>query len=232
MGRPKRKFATVREIPPEYCSTIWMSESGDQGFWLFVVDWLNRALAAGAVDREAAEWLGGQIKNLQEFMNNPPEHDLWPFEIEGWSFVWHLLAPHQEYPKWRVMLDCRPDSLDDLPVVGTKVRFYDEGDFAPDPLLVLVPALVHIAIDGLICTIKQCEVPSCRIWFLGKNDTSTRFCPDHDSDDYRKDDPERKERVKARSEAYREKEKEDEKTAWNQVGKKGDHKGPSHRAQK
>ncbi len=106
-------------------------------------------------------------------------------------------------------------------------QVYREGGAAPElgvrwsgqdsmcnPEGMAVDAVVLTALDGLLGTIRQCNV--CDEWFLTKNDPRVHYCPDHDVDDLRKGTPERQKQVNAAAKRARERAKAADEEHWEQ----------------
>jgi len=73
--------------------------------------------------------------------------------------------------------------------------------------LLAVEAVIHSALEGRLGTIKQCQVGSCNKWFISRDDSRRRCCPDHNADDLRKGTPKRRKQIVAAAKGARERAK-------------------------
>ena len=106
------------------------------------------------------------------------------------------------------------------------------GDGHRNPELEAVEAVIHIALDGQLGTIKRCY--ECAQWFLTKNDFRVCWCPEHDVDELRKGTAKRIEQVKAAAKRARDRERDEEEKYWQEERKRQDerHRPSAHRAEK
>ena len=136
------------------------------------------------------------------------------------------LSPPIDGRKWRLFLKISFRNSED------RDQPRDATDKGQRIELGAVETVIDLALGGRLGTIKQCRIPDCCKWYTTKDDPRVLCCPDHSSDDLRKGTPERKEQLRTAAKKTRGDEKERQAQGWKDVGKKGDHKGPSRRAQK
>jgi hypothetical protein len=222
-----------------------------------LVDWLNRALAGKSADRDAAERVGTTVEAMKEntaeyleavnswIRDGSPEAlplcrtfrqiaSAYHYELEfdlcprhgskKWHIAFHCVtAPSGEaYGRWQGLGKRPPDSqllIEDWPAVPKRFN----------PECQAVNAVVFIALEGRLGTIKRCQARECRRWFLTKDDCRVRYCPHHDSDDLRKGTLLRKTQLAAAQKRVREKMKIEEKQ-WERSG--GEFHKPSRRRAK
>jgi hypothetical protein len=228
MARLKKGYLVFRDIPPEHSSP--KSERRKVGYRHVLVDWMNRALLGTAADREAAERLGALIKGMNDCntsrwsdskkawipkrRNNNPDGFTVGLKSLSQQAPWYKftidLSPWLDGIKWFLVINCEEAPSGD----GHDLRARWE-DGVRNPELEAVEAVVHIALDGHLGTIRRCEVGSCRKWFLTKDDTRVRCCPDHDVDDLRKGTLERKKQVNAAAKKARDRDKAEDEQHWN-----------------
>ncbi len=197
-----------------------------------LVDWLNRALAGLPADRDAAERVGALIENMDEstaeYLHSV---DSWnakgrpaavPFcktfrEIaSAHDYELELdLCPRHGSKKWHIAFHCVTAPSGDA---YQRWQFINEKGEDPQPLnekwpevpkhfnpeCQAVNAVIFIALEGSLGTMKRCEVEECRKWFLTKDDCRVRYCASHDSDDFRTGTPRRKKQLAAAQKRTRE----------------------------
>lgn len=223
-----------------------------------LVDWLNRAFAGASADREAAERVSALGENMNENTADYLKSvDLWkaegkpqalPFcktfrEIAS-AFDYELeldLAPRHGSTKWHLAFHCVAAPSGDA---YGRWQFLNEKGQDPQPLTEKWPgvpkrfnpecqavnAVVFIALEGRLGTMKRCQVGSCRKWFLTKDDPRVSCCPDHSVDDLRKGTPERRKQVSAAAKRARERVKAEDQEYWSRRRRDKLVKG-RHRAQ-
>ncbi len=232
MGRLKKGVLVFRRIPPEG------SEGQEIGYRHLLVDWLNRARLGTAADREAAERVGAFVNSLNDSNKYKWSGQRWlpksrKANPDDTPRDWKSLKEHAPYykftidlapwldgVKWELVVKCLVPSDGDQEqmLVGPgeapelRVRWEgEEEDVACNPERLSAEAVIQIALDGRLGTIKRCEVPNCCQWFLTKDDPRARYCPQHDADDFRKDTPKRREQLIAAAKKARKQDIETEK---------------------
>jgi hypothetical protein len=235
MGRLKRNVLIFRHIPPEWRGQKFAHKlegippewSGQRvGYRHGLVLWLNRTLSRKRADREAGGRVGHLIKCLNEsscrwstvhkqwIRKSANADDTIPLirslkEIAPCYKFGINLFPSGDGRKWELHVSCVMAPSGDLLGSGLETLFNDLNwvDALGNPELLAVEAVIHTALDGLLGTIKQCEVHECSKWFLARNDDRTRCCPDHGADDLRKGTPKRRKQLAAAAKRVREREK-------------------------
>jgi len=185
---------------------------------------LNRARALTSADREAAERVGTLITGLNgsnsrwsefkkawiprsanadtkfpDFKSLKESTPYYGFEVD--------LFPYGDGVKWRLIVNC--SSAPSGEGKGLCARFDDleNQDSICSPELLAVEAVIHSALEGRLGTIKQCQVGSCNKWFISRDDSRRRCCPDHNADDLRKGTPKRRKQIVAAAKGARERAK-------------------------
>ena len=197
-----------------------------------LLDWLNRALSGTPADRDAAGRIGALINkmnhNTAEYLETVNswqsegglELGVFPvcktFRAIAASYELELdLCPRHGSKKWHLAFRCvnAPSGEELEPSSG----IHESWPNVPkhfNPECEAVDAVVFIALEGRLGTIRRCEVGSCRKWFLSKDDLRVRCCRDHDVDDLRKRTPERKAQVNAAAKRARERERDGDEKYW------------------
>jgi hypothetical protein len=209
-----------------------------------LVDWLNRALANSPADREAAERVGGLMRHMNtstaeyleavEAWNAKGKPEAIPFcktfrEIaSAHDYELELdLCPRPASKKWHMAFHCVTAPSGDA---YRRWQFLNEKGLEPRPLnekwpempkrfnpeCQAVNAVVFVALEGRLGTIKRCEVKECWRWFLTKDDCRVRYCPHHDSDDLRRGTLPRKKQLAAAQKRARENAKHKEEKFWTE----------------
>ena len=223
-----------------------------------LVDWLNRAFASSPADRDAALRVGALIDNMNE--NNAEYSkavDSWkaegkpeavPFcktfrEIASvHDYELELdLCPRHGSKKWHIAFHCVTAPSGDA---YERWQFSNEKGPDPQPLTEKWPevpkrfnpecqavnAVVFVALEGRLGTIKRCQVKECRRWFLTKDDPRVLCCSDHDVDDLRSGTPDRKKQNSEAAKRARERAKAEEENHWEQRRGKQSKKPGRHRS--
>ncbi len=137
------------------------------------------------------------------------------------------LFPPLDFGKWRLqfIISFSKKSGDGKPLDGAMIQ---EQNIE----LGAVAAVVDLALNGRLETIRQCEVPECGTWFTARNDPRLRCCPAHDVDDLRRGTPKRKAQVRQAAKNAYERVKRGEEKSWTRVGKPARHKAPARRTKR
>lgn len=242
MGRLKKGIWVFNDASGEYASpgvdgrTIRYRD--------VLVDWLNRALSGPPADRDAAERIGALMKNMNQNTNEylkavdswnaegGPKLGFVPFcktfeeiasdygyELEldlcprygskKWHLAFHCVtAPSGDaYERWQVLNEKGPDPQ----------PLHEKWPDVPkrfNPECQAVNAVVSIALEGRLGTMRRCEIESCARWFLTKDDPRVRCCPDCDVDDLRKGTVKRKKQLSAAAKRARDRAKAEEQRHW------------------
>ena len=233
MGR-LRKGVSMLEKYVDAGLTVFGEKVGDR---YELVDWLNQALQGPARDRHAAERVGSLIGGMNDaamvYSRSYQEYTRWRFSgtkeanwgspvpesarihirsLRGISSSYKPefdLLPSSEGDKWEFMFHCDAPSGD-----GSKILARWPGESDENPESQAVEAVVLIAVNGRLGTLKRCQIGSCGKWFITKDDPRIRWCPDHDTDDFRKGTPERKKQVNAAAKRARDRAKIEEQKHW------------------
>jgi hypothetical protein len=214
-----------------------------------LLDWLNRALAGSPGDRRAAERVGALMKSMNETTAEYLEAvDEWiearkpdvfrqckTFEEIASAFDYELeldVCPRPGFKKWHLAFGCVSTPSGDA--YGRWVCL-DKAGLEPEPLLQKWPevprhfnpecqavnAVIFLALEGRLGTIKQCQIGDCGTWFAADDDDRRRFCPEHNSDDARRGTKHRQKQLAAAQKRARENAKHEEEKFWTdkQAGK-------------
>ena len=200
-----------------------------------LVDWMNRASASSPADQEAAKRVGALVENMNEntavylkalgCWTAEGKPKAIPFcktfrEIAS-AFDYELeldLAPRHGSTKWHLAFNCVTAPSGDA---YGRWQFLNTNGQEPKPLsekwlevpkrfnpeCQAVNAVVFIALEGRLGTMKRCVVEECRKWFLTKDDCRIRYCPHHDSDDFRTGTPRRQKQLARAQKRARERDK-------------------------
>lgn len=240
MGRLRKGMWVFNDAGGEY-DTPWV-EGKVINYREVLVEWLNRAFASSPADRDAAERVGTLIESMNESTAEYFEAvDLWitrrrpevlPFcktfqEIASvHDFEIELdLCPRGGSTKWHIAFHCVTAPSGDA---YERWQFLNEKGEGPQPLhekwpevpkrfnpeCQAVNAVVFVALEGRLGTMKRCQVGSCGKWFLTKDDPRVRCCADHDADDLRKSTAPRKKQLAAAQKRARENAKAEEEKHW------------------
>jgi hypothetical protein len=234
MARLKKGVLLNRLAAPEHPSR--KSEINEVGYRHCLVDWLNRAFSGTAADREAAERVGALIKDFNDINHSVrwvPSMGDWIPKKRGRNTngVWKTLK--ERAPWYKFQFDIHPSPYGakwELVILGVEApsgqgdslhaKWEDEQFVFTDwnPELMAAEAVIHLALDGQLGTIRQCEIPRCSQWFLTKNDSRVRRCQECGVQDRRKDTPRRqKQLARAQSEFRRQEKLADEhRRAWGE----------------
>ncbi len=151
------------------------------------------------------------------------------------------LCPRGGSTKWHIAFHCVTAPSGDA---YERRQFLNKKGQTPQPLSEKWPevpkrfnpecqavnAVVFIALEGRLGTMKRCHVGSCRKWFLTKDDPRVRCCADHDADDLRKGTAPRKKQLAAAQKQVRKKAKTEEENHWEQRRGKQSKKPGRHRS--
>jgi hypothetical protein len=251
MGRLKKGVLLLRG------SAEGKSTSGEQfGDRRDLVDWLNRAQTGPTRDREAAERVGALIGAMNDaglkFFRSWKQHTEWRLSGSkaanwGWpapeSARIHIsslrglspdyepefdLLPSFDGKKWKLVFHCDVPSGD-----GVQIRARWNGESDENPESQAIEAIVYVALDGQLGTIKRCEVANCRQWFLTKDDPRVRTCPKCTVDDLRRGTPARRRQISEAQKKAREREKRANEKYWKKLKEKDGLETPGpHRAKR
>jgi hypothetical protein len=200
-----------------------------------LADWLNRALACGSADRDAAERVGTLIEAMNESTaeyleavnswNRDGRPEAVPlcktFREIASAHHYELeldLCPRHGSKKWHMAFHCvtapsghafeRWQQLNKKwPAPQSLIENWPEVPKRFNPECQAVNAVVFIALEGRLGTMKRCQVKECQRWYLTKDDCRARYCPHHDSDDLRKGTSPRKKQLAAAQKRVRERAK-------------------------
>ena len=204
-----------------------------------LVGWLNRALASSPADRDAAGRVGTLIESMNESTAEYLERvDSWNAEgrpeavppcktflqIAAYDYGLEFdLCPRPGFKKWHIAFHCVTAPSGEMVFIkkwSDPRPLNEEWPEVPrrfNPECQAVNAVLFIALDGRLGTMKRCQVKTCRRWFLTKDDRRVRYCEHHDSDDLRKGTPPRRKQLATAQKRAREKTKIEEKP-WGQSG--------------
>jgi hypothetical protein len=84
-----------------------------------------------------------------------------------------------------------------------------------------VNAVVFIALEGRLGTMRRCEIECCERWFLTKDDPRVRCCPDCDVDDLRTGTAKRKKQLSVAAKRARDRAKAADEEYWKLRGRLG-----------
>jgi hypothetical protein len=234
MARLKKGIWVFHDASGEYDSPA--IEGRTTKYREVLVDWLNRAFASTSADRDAAKRVASLMKEMNdttaeylkdvESWQSGGERQLGavPFcktfqEIASANeYELELdLCPRHGSRKWHLAFHCVTAPS------GDAYERYQLSNVKQDPQPLseewrdvprrfnaecqAVNAVVFIALEGRLGTIKQCQVKECRRWFLTKDDGRVRCCPDHDSDDLRRGTEPRKKLMAAAQKRARDRER-------------------------
>jgi hypothetical protein len=231
MGRIKKGVVVSREYKVK-------PTSGQRfGYRHDLVDWLNRARTGPARDRETAERVGALIAGMNDaalrFSSSWKKYMSWRLagtEDACWGtpvpesdriYLKTLrgvspdykpevdLKPSFDGDKWELVFHCDVPSGE-----GTQIQARWGGESDDNPESQAIEAIIFIALDGQLGTIRRCEVGSCGKWFLTKDDPRVRCCPDHDVDDLRSGTEKRNSQVKAAAKRARTRAKAEDEQYW------------------
>jgi hypothetical protein len=245
MGRIKKSSLVLHPIG--YMALIYGTIAPSRP-GIHLVNWLNSQLSSSPENQEAAERVGGVIKRMHEAALRQTKNVVPSLtqtrlrESKGVAMLQNVA------PFYRFEFDLYPPSRVGKWWLFLKISFSSskDGDQVCATLsqgqrmeLEALDTVVDLAIAGRLGTIRQCNVPGCREWFITKDDPRVLCCPVHSSDDLRKGTPERKEQLRRAAKKAREEEKKAEERALEcarmvleEGRKKKSDKPPSHRAQK
>ncbi len=231
MGRIKKGVLVLREYKMKPASKEKFGYRHD------LVDWLNRARRGSSYDRDAAKRVGTLISRMNEaalrLSNSWRKYMRW--RVSGTEEAcWGSPVPDSARIHFtslrRVSIDYKPD-VDlypswnndkwqlgfycDVPSgEGNQIQTRWGGESDDNPESQALEAIIFIALDGQLGTIRQCQVGSCGRWFLTKDDARVRCCPDHNVDDLRKGTQERRKQVTAAAKRARERVRAEDKEYW------------------
>jgi hypothetical protein len=247
MGRLRKGIWVFNDAGGEY-DTPWI-EGRVINYREVLVEWLNRAFASSPADRDAAERVGTLIESMNESTAEYFEAgDLWiargspetlPFckTFQEIAFVHDYqieldLCPRGGSTKWHIAFHCVTAPSGDA---YERWQFSNDKGEGPQPLHEKWPevpkrfnpecqainAVVFVALEGRLGTIKRCQVKECRRWFLTKDDPRVLCCPAHDVDDLRSGTEERKEQNRDAAKRARKQLKADDEKQWTGSGAAG-----------
>jgi hypothetical protein len=257
VARLKKKFLVYRDIPPESDYTDPRGEGRRIGYRHVLVDWLNRGLSGGSADRKAAERVGTLIHRMQDStvkylktlkwsLSNTRGDEPGPEDAPGCESFLEIacsydlefdMLPGIDGKNWMLVCRCMKTPSGEVyaggiaaPELGAR---WDGQDSICNPEGMAVDAVIFTALDGLLGTIRRCEVDCCRKWFLTKDDPRIRCCPDHNVDVLRKSTQKRIEQVRAAAKVARDRARDEEKKHWQQSEcKDKSYKPGAHRIEK
>lgn len=232
MGRIKKGVLVLRDYK------IKPASAEKFGYRHDLVDWLNRAQTGSRQDRDAAKRVGTLIVRMNDaalrFSSSWEKYTNWRLsgtEEACWgspvpeSARIHFTSLRRISPDYKPDVDLYPSWNSDKWQLGfycdvpsgegNQIRTRWGGEDDDNPEIQAVTAIVHIALDGQLGTIRQCQVGNCGRWFLTKDDPRVRCCPDHDVDDLRKGTQERRKQVSAAAKRARERVKAEDEQYWS-----------------
>jgi hypothetical protein len=227
-----------RDIPHEYDDWSPKSDDGNAiGYRHVLVDWLNLASSGSVRAREMAERVGAFIRDLNDSRARFSEREKrWIPRKPGAIFDgFKSLKEHAPYYKFETNLYPAPDGVKWELVINCVETpsgprggngAWEGGSAERDA----VDAIIHIAIDGQLGTIRRCA--ACDRWFLTKDDPRIYLCPDHDVEDFRRGSAERILQARTAAQAARDRERNEDRKYWERRLSKASFRPGPHRAEK